>query len=203
MTDFDPNILKQLTRIADALERLASGGKPSAPNHVRPIEAYAGFDFAEIGAEIVHSDKDGPTHLAWGGLIFTRRSPTNKFEPVIWYSAPAGKDENGEVMYVRLITFKQIKDAEELPPKVADLTGAKNGEKAAIEKYHAEASALHLSEQAAKAILEYSGDLALANAWLKYFGAAKYAGLNFVDAKSHFANNGKDVEKAIASLPVR
>ncbi len=108
----------QLERIAIALERLAGGGKPIAPNLVRPMEEYAGFDWAAIGAEIVKDDADGPTHVQHNGILYTRRSPTNKYEPAIWYSAPAGKDGEGNTEYVRLITFRNFGEADPLPGKV-------------------------------------------------------------------------------------
>jgi len=107
-----------LERIAVALERLANDGKPVAPNLTRPMEEYAGFDWASIGAEIVKADGDGPTHVQHNGTLYTRRSPTNKYDPAIWYSAPAGKDEEGNTAYVRLITFKHFGDADPLPSKV-------------------------------------------------------------------------------------
>ena len=110
-------IITQLVRIADAMERLASGGKPTAPNIVRPIEEYKTFDWAAHNMEVVKRDDDGPTHVSYGGVLYTRRSPSNKFEPAIWYSAPAGKDEEGNVEYIQLIRFRSFSDADPLPAK--------------------------------------------------------------------------------------
>ena len=110
-------IITQLVRIADAMERLASGGKPTAPNIVRPIEEYKTFDWAAHNMEVVKRDDDGPTHVSYGGVLYTRRSPSNKFEPAIWYSAPAGKDEEGNVEYICLIRFRTFSDADPLPAK--------------------------------------------------------------------------------------
>lgn len=107
-----------LERIAVALERLANDGKPVAPNLTRPMEEYAGFDWASIGADIVKTDNDGPTHIQHNGMLYTRRSPVNKYDPAIWYSAPAGKDAEGNTEYVRLVTFKHFGDADPLPSKV-------------------------------------------------------------------------------------
>jgi len=115
----NPEILRQLTRIADALERLANNGKPVEPGFVRPIEEYASFDWDSIGAVVMRSDQDGPTHVEWGGFTWTRRSPQNKFEPSVWYSRSAGKDDNGEVLYLRLISFKPLHDVDPLPRAVA------------------------------------------------------------------------------------
>lgn len=114
----DERIIPLLERIAVSLERLANDGKPAAPNLTRPMEEYAGFDWSAIGAEIVKRDDDGPTHIQHNGVLYTRRSPVNKFDPAIWYSAPAGKDDEGNTAYVRLITFKSLGDADPLPSKL-------------------------------------------------------------------------------------
>jgi hypothetical protein len=117
------DMLKQLTRIADALERLSQGGEPVELALVQPIEKYSGFDWSSIGATIIHEDPEGPTHVEWKGQIYTRRSPTNKFDPAIWYSRAAvinrGKNEEADVKYLRLITFKTIKEADPLDRKAA------------------------------------------------------------------------------------
>lgn len=115
-------ILAQLVRIADAMERLASGGKPTAPNIVRPIEEFRSFDWGAHNFEVVTQDNDGPTHVTYNGTLYTRRSPSNKFEPAIWYSAPAGKDADGNVEYIRLITFRTFGEADPLPAKVNGAT---------------------------------------------------------------------------------
>jgi hypothetical protein len=60
--------------------------------------------------------------LEWGGHAWQRRSPQNKFGSAIWYSRAVGKDESG-VHYARLITFREMGDAEPLPAKVADKIG--------------------------------------------------------------------------------
>jgi hypothetical protein len=112
------DILYQLKRIADSLERLANNGEPVSPNLERPISEFKNFDWSSIDASIVRSDKDGPTHVEYGGLIWIRRSPENKYEPAIWYSRTAGKDDEGKTRYLRLITFKTVKDADPLPEKV-------------------------------------------------------------------------------------
>jgi hypothetical protein len=120
----EQELLTQLTRIADALERLASNDKAVSPNIVRPIEEFRSFDWAGHQIEVVKSDNDGPTHVSYNGTVFTRRSPVNKFEPAIWYSASAGKDEDGNVLYIKLITFRTIGDADPLPPKAIGKTNS-------------------------------------------------------------------------------
>jgi len=108
----------ELKRIAAALETLSRAGEPEEPNLVRPIGEFGGFDWAGIGASVVQSDRDGPTHLEHGGYLWTRRSPSNKFDPAIWFSRPAGKDDAGEIRYLRLITFRKIGEADPLPDAV-------------------------------------------------------------------------------------
>jgi hypothetical protein len=115
----DMAVLQQLERIANALEKLARGNAPEEPNLVRPIEEYRRFDWASIGASVVRQDSDGPTHLEYGGFVWSRRSPQNKFDGAIWYSRSAGKDTEGNVLYLRLITFREIKDVDPLPAKLA------------------------------------------------------------------------------------
>lgn len=115
------SIGQQLARIADALESIAHAGRPPAPNYTRPIEAFSGFDWASINARVIKADPDGPTHVEWGGETWTRRSPVNKFGPSIWYSRAQGKDDDGNVIYLRLITFKEFKDSDPLAPGVEKL----------------------------------------------------------------------------------
>lgn len=116
---FSEQIFEQLKRIAEALEKIARGSEPEEPNLVRPIEDYRGFDWASIGASIVRQDADGPTHLEHNGFLWLRRSPQNKFDGAIWYSRPAGKDADGNIRYLRLISFREIKDVDPLPAKLA------------------------------------------------------------------------------------
>lgn len=122
MINETPDLVKQLTRIADALERLSNGGEPVAPDMRRPISEFSHFDWASIGASVVSSDNDGPTHVEYGGTLWTRRSPQNKFGAAIWFSrASGGKDADGNVKYLRLITFQEIHDADPIGKKAAEL----------------------------------------------------------------------------------
>jgi hypothetical protein len=118
LKDLFLKIYQQLSRIAGALEILAQSGRPAAPNYTRAIEEYSTFDWSSIDARSIRSDSDGPTHIEWGGETWTRRSPSNKFGAAIWYSRASGKDDDGNVLYLRLITFKQLGDADPLPPKI-------------------------------------------------------------------------------------
>ena len=107
-----------LNRIASALEAIALTKAP-APNFVRAIADYAAFDFEAIGAKVTGRDQHGVTAVEWAGYQWTRRAPSNKFGSAIWFSRAAGKDEAGNVRYVRLITFREMTEPEPLPGKVA------------------------------------------------------------------------------------
>lgn len=120
-TDSNSELIRQLTRIADALERVANGGEPTSPDMRRPIEEYKTFDWGAIGASVVNADADGATMVEYAGTLWTRRSPVNKFEPAIWFSRANGKDADGAVKYLKLITFQSIRDADPLPKKAAEL----------------------------------------------------------------------------------
>lgn len=101
-----------LAGIRAALEQIAAFMAPAGPSYKRPIGEYLTFDWSSIGAEVVKSDEFGPSVVEWNGKLWTRRSPENKFGEAIWFSAPAGKDADGNVKYDRLITFKPLADAE-------------------------------------------------------------------------------------------
>lgn len=214
----DEVLLKQLTRIADALERIASAGKPTAPDYIRPLAEYAGFDWPSINASVVQQDADGPTHVEWGGMLFTRRSPQNKFDPAIWYSRSIGRNEEGGAEYLRLITFREFKEADALPGKVAQqIKASGNGHSPkpegkpasggdavaeAVETYHKAASEAGLSTQAAAEILRIAlADPKTALLYLPYFKEAKARGIQFNDARSHLVAHKYIVQEAINSLP--
>lgn len=110
-------LVNNTDRIARALEQLAMSNAKE-PNFSKPIESYRDFDFETIGATIKARDEHGATALEWGGFIWTRRSPQNKFGEAIWFSRPLGKKEDGSVDYARLITFRKFTEAEPLPRKV-------------------------------------------------------------------------------------
>lgn len=101
----------KLDTVTALLQQMASV-TPAAPDFVRPIDEFKSFDFSIIGARAVAVDAYGPTQVEWGGYIWTRRNPVNKFDPAIWYSRPCGKDEAGHNKYLRLITFKKLASAE-------------------------------------------------------------------------------------------
>jgi hypothetical protein len=110
-------ILKQLTRLADAADRMIAS---TSPNFKRSLPEFAGFDWASISATVIQSDEYGPSSVEHAGKLYTRRSPQNKFGEAVWFSRADGKDENGETKYVRLITFAKTAEAEPLPNRTAN-----------------------------------------------------------------------------------
>jgi hypothetical protein len=119
--------LDRLERIAQALETMVRAGAPAAPDYQRPLHEYRHFDWASINASVVQQDPDGPTHVEWGGALWMRRSPSNKYDPAIWFSRANGKDAEGNVQYLRLIVFRPVKEVDQLGDKARAAVGA--GEK--------------------------------------------------------------------------
>jgi len=114
---------RQLQRIADALEIIALAHVPKAPNYIRPITEYQTFDWDTLGAEVLVRDEFGVAQVKWGGYVWTRRAPQNKFGEAVWFSRPEGKSADGNVKYARLITFKSQSEAEPVPDKVMRIVG--------------------------------------------------------------------------------
>jgi hypothetical protein len=77
----------------------------TAPNYQRLLSEYPTFDWASIGASVLNRDGDGVTSVEWNGQIFTRRSPSNRFQEAVWFSRHLGQDSDGNKRYARLITF--------------------------------------------------------------------------------------------------
>lgn len=98
-------LMTVLLRIADALDRMAPPVQ-KAPNYQYPIEAFPDFDWGSIGATVEQSDSSGAGLVIWGGQIWTRRSPSNRYGAAIWFSRAVGKNDDGSILYERLITFK-------------------------------------------------------------------------------------------------
>lgn len=108
-------------RIADALERIAPA-TPKAPNYQYPIEAFKNFDWETINAVVEKTDQFGAAIINWGGRSWIRRSPSNKFGAAIWFSCAVGKDDEGNTLYERLITFKpRNTEVEPIPSKTFNL----------------------------------------------------------------------------------
>jgi len=109
-------------RLAAAVERIAPT-KQQAPNYQKPLEQFNRFDWEEIGATVEKRDQYGAAVVTWNGQQFTRRSPSNKYGEAIFFSRCVGKDDKGENLYERLITFKPLSkiEAEPIPDKVLRL----------------------------------------------------------------------------------
>lgn len=122
-------ILDQLNRIATAMEALVAAQTPATPpDFVRGIGEYATFDWSSINAHVIERDEYGPSVVEFRGKAYKRRSPENKYDPVIYFSR-AYKDENDAITYERLITFKEFKPAEPLARK-AEASAAAAAQKA-------------------------------------------------------------------------
>jgi DdrB-like protein len=91
------------------------------PNWVKPLKAYPNFDWSVIGATVHTHDEYGAASVAWCGHLYIRRCGQNrKYGAAIWFSRGNGKDDDGEINYLRLITFRNVEiKAEPLPDYVA------------------------------------------------------------------------------------
>ena len=129
MADQDDLLRIFTIALADIRHSLAAiaGGMATAPDIREPIQDYLTFDWSSIGAEVTRADEDGPTVIRWNGKFYKRRSPSNKFEPSIWFSRCVGKREDGSNNYETLISFDVIKDdVEPISPKARALAFPKN-----------------------------------------------------------------------------
>jgi hypothetical protein len=104
-------------RQADALEKIARYMAPKAPNYRHTLREWRGFDWGSIDAEVVRSDDDGVALVSWGGYLWARRAPDNKFAEAVWYSRAEGHNDEGGALYVRLITFGKQTEAEPMGRK--------------------------------------------------------------------------------------
>jgi DdrB-like protein len=89
----------------------------TAPNYQRPLSEYPTFDWSSINATVLNWDDDGATSVEWNGQVFTRRSPSNKFDAAVWFSRHLGQDSDGNKRYARLISFRALNDAEPIAAK--------------------------------------------------------------------------------------
>ena len=102
-----------LERVAKSLEEAEA--RKEAPNYQQHLEEFATFDWASIGAIVERSDAQGAAIVNWKGKQFIRRSPTNKFGAVVFFSRYIGNDEQGVKKYERLCTFKSLEKVEVEP----------------------------------------------------------------------------------------
>ena len=106
-------IEQHLARIADALD-----ADRAAPNYHGSLAAYPRYNWGNIAASVVESDTNGATRVMWHHHIFTRRS-NPKYGSGVWFSRGAGRDDAGELVYQRLITFAPPSPVEPLPAQIA------------------------------------------------------------------------------------
>src|SRR5262249_8777788 len=109
-------IAASLQGVESHLRQIAVSSNP-APNYQRYLSEYPTFDWPSIGATVLNQDDDGATSVEWSGQVFTRRSPSNKFQCAIWFSRHLGQDVDGNKRYARLITFRDLNDAEPIAAK--------------------------------------------------------------------------------------
>ncbi len=109
-------IIESLSRIAIALEQMMPIA--AAPNYQFDLKDFAAFNWESIGAVVADFDSNGATAIVWRNHTFLRRSPSNKFDAAIWFSRCVGRDSKGANIYERLITFKELSNAEPLPERV-------------------------------------------------------------------------------------
>ena len=106
---------KALVSIARSLKHIQRELATKDPNYKFRMGDYgAQFNWESIGATIEEADNRGATIVRKDGFVFTRRHGSGKYGTAIWFSRPNGKDEAGEVKYMRLCTFKDYTKAEKL-----------------------------------------------------------------------------------------
>ncbi len=117
------------TRQAEALEKIAqllekSLPRQPAPNYKAVLEKFSEFDWSTINAQVELTDQFGVATVIWQGDRYKRRSPNNKYGPVIYFSRAVSKDERGNTQYERLITFEPFDNltVEPISRKVEELT---------------------------------------------------------------------------------
>jgi hypothetical protein len=110
-------------RTAVALEQVCSYMAPKAPNYKHTLAEWRAFDWASIGAEVVRSDADGVAVVRWGGYLWTRRAPDNKFAEAVWYNRTEGLKPDGGPNYVRLVTFQKAPEPEPVGRKAQRAAG--------------------------------------------------------------------------------
>jgi DdrB-like protein len=109
-------IASSLQSVESHLRQMAVSSN-TAPNYQRPLSEYLTFDWSSINATVLNRDDDGATSVEWNGQVFTRRSPSNKFDAAVWFSRHLGQDSDGNKRYARLIFFRALNDAEPIAAK--------------------------------------------------------------------------------------
>ena len=109
-------IAASLQGVEAHLRQMAASSN-TAPNYQRSLSEYPTFDWSSISATVLNRDDDGATSVEWNGQVFTRRSPSNKFDAAVWFSRHLGQDSDGNKRYARLISFRALNDAEPIAAK--------------------------------------------------------------------------------------
>lgn len=132
MTDLELQWLQRNTMALEAIRDILQSLRVQImcdrpPDYQYDLLAFPNFNWDAIGATVSMRDRYGAAAVTWSGHTYIRRSPQNKFGEAIWFSRCTGKGENGENVYVRLITFKRgILKAEPLPERVkSQLSGVR------------------------------------------------------------------------------
>lgn len=126
MADSTEKSLSELITLAKRIEMLALAiASQNPPNWKRPLKGYKEGWVKAIDGFVLHKDEYGPTVVWWAGHKYTRRTGQNaKYGAAIWFSRPDGRDDEGNPMYVRLITFAEGEvEAEPLPDYVIQALG--------------------------------------------------------------------------------
>ncbi len=117
------------TRQTEALEKIAqllerSLPRQPAPNHRAILEQFHEFDWSTINAQVEMKDQFGVATVIWQGDRYKRRSPSNGYGAVIYFSRAVGKDDRGNTQYERLITFEPFANltVEPISRKAEELT---------------------------------------------------------------------------------
>ena len=87
-------IAASLEGVESHLRQIAVSSNP-APNYQRHLSEYPTFDWPSIGATVLNRDGDGAAAVEWNDQVFTRRSPSNKYDTAVWFSRHLGQDSDG------------------------------------------------------------------------------------------------------------
>jgi len=99
-------IADSINQVAISLLKLVDAYRDSiperpAPNYLACLEKFKDYSWENIQAEIETVDEFGVATVLWRGRRFKRRSPSNKYGAVIYFSRAIDKEN-----YERLITFQ-------------------------------------------------------------------------------------------------
>lgn len=107
-----------LLRIAAALEAEATSAPPKQKPITYDLADYPNFDWSAIGYTVLGRDQDGATMVRMPDGVLLKRGANAKFGNDIWFRYSDGKDENGDVRYVHVVKFSEIKPPEPLDNRI-------------------------------------------------------------------------------------